>query len=188
MMVECEQNEQNKVDTVTYNTPIIGSPNFSLFNFPFFLLHAASSHTPTPSPAYHQGKSKKDRKKVSLFCKRPLTQKETLPVVFLERSGSIDLFGRFLNSLQFGDTMSSVKNTVKESFMGKTDEHHMSHQIKTNFYHHSHKDEQTGELYMTEDDFINAVAPKQEDYVSVCPRPLVVALCTRSRTNSDHLP
>lgn len=55
--------------------------------------------------------------------------------------------------------------------MGKTDQHHMSHQIKSNFYHHSHKDEQTGELFMTEDDFINAVAPKQEDYVSVCPPP-----------------
>ena len=67
--------------------------------------------------------------------------------------------------------MSSVKDAVKESLMGKTDEHQMSHQIKSNFYHHSHKDEQTGELFMTEDDFINAVAPKQEDYVSVCRPP-----------------
>lgn len=71
--------------------------------------------------------------------------------------------------------------------MGKTDEHHMSHQIKSNFYHHSHKDEQTGELFMTEDDFINAVAPKQEDYVSVCP-PLAVAVCACNRTNRDDFP
>lgn len=38
-------------------------------------------------------------------------------------------------------------------------------QVKGNFYRHARKDE-SGELYMNEEDFINAIAPAQEDYVS----------------------
>jgi solute carrier family 25 aspartate/glutamate transporter 12/13 len=38
--------------------------------------------------------------------------------------------------------------------------------VKHHFFHHARKDESTGEHYMTEDDFINAIAPKHEDYVS----------------------
>lgn len=63
--------------------------------------------------------------------------------------------------------MSSVKEAVKQSLVGSSDELQLSHQIKANFHRHARKDEQTGELYMTEDDFINAIAPKQEDYVSL---------------------
>lgn len=67
--------------------------------------------------------------------------------------------------------MSTVKEAVKESLVGSSDEPQLSHQVKSNFYQHARRDEQSSELFMTEDDFINAVAPNQEDYVST---PLVV--------------
>ncbi|EED17011.1 mitochondrial carrier protein, putative [Talaromyces stipitatus ATCC 10500] len=40
----------------------------------------------------------------------------------------------------------------------------VSQQIKTNFVQHARKDESSGELFMTEEEFINAIAPKNEDY------------------------
>ncbi|KAE8358547.1 mitochondrial carrier domain-containing protein [Aspergillus caelatus] len=59
----------------------------------------------------------------------------------------------------------TVKDAVKESLVGSsTDQSQPSHQAKTNFLRHARKDEGTEDLYMTEDDFINAIAPKHEDY------------------------
>lgn len=63
--------------------------------------------------------------------------------------------------------MASVKETVKASLVGTVEEPQLSQQVKANFLQHARKDENTGELYMTEEDFIDAVAPKQEDYVSL---------------------
>ncbi|KAJ5655685.1 hypothetical protein N7507_007635 [Penicillium longicatenatum] len=59
--------------------------------------------------------------------------------------------------------MSSVKETVKEKLVGSTEEPQLSHQARSNFLRHAQKDE-NGEPFMNEEDFINAVAPKQEDY------------------------
>ncbi|KAL4805937.1 mitochondrial carrier domain-containing protein [Aspergillus unguis] len=61
--------------------------------------------------------------------------------------------------------VTSVKEAVKESLVGTTiDENNLSKQVKANFLKHARKDEQTGELYMTESDFVEAIAPKHEDY------------------------
>ncbi|KAL2866235.1 citrin [Aspergillus lucknowensis] len=61
--------------------------------------------------------------------------------------------------------MTSVKEAVKESLVGSTlDETGLSKQIRANFLRHARKDEETGELYMTEADFVDAIAPKHEDY------------------------
>ncbi|OJJ44899.1 hypothetical protein ASPZODRAFT_134315 [Penicilliopsis zonata CBS 506.65] len=60
--------------------------------------------------------------------------------------------------------MSSIKETVKASLVGSKDDSQLSHQAQANFLRHAEKDEQTGELYMSEDSFIEAIAPKQEDY------------------------
>jgi solute carrier family 25 aspartate/glutamate transporter 12/13 len=59
--------------------------------------------------------------------------------------------------------MASVKDTVKETLVGSREVPELSHQARSNFLRHAQKDEH-GELFMTEDDFINAVAPKHEDY------------------------
>ncbi|KAJ5176503.1 uncharacterized protein N7482_002380 [Penicillium canariense] len=59
--------------------------------------------------------------------------------------------------------MASIKETVKETLVGSTEAPQLSHQARINFVRHAQKDE-NGELFMNEDDFISAVAPKQEDY------------------------
>lgn len=62
--------------------------------------------------------------------------------------------------------MTSVKDSVKEKLVGSSEEPQLSHQARANFLRHARKDDH-GELFMNEEDFINAVAPKQEDYVSL---------------------
>lgn len=62
--------------------------------------------------------------------------------------------------------MAIVTEAVKESLLGSTEEPQLSHQSRSNFVRHAQKDE-NGELFMNKENFINAVAPKQEDYVSV---------------------
>ncbi|KAJ5709583.1 hypothetical protein N7493_009874 [Penicillium malachiteum] len=59
--------------------------------------------------------------------------------------------------------MANIKEAVKEQLVGSTEVPQLSHQARSNFLRHAKKDE-NGELFMTEDDFINAVAPKHEDY------------------------
>ncbi|KAF3395710.1 Calcium-binding mitochondrial carrier protein Aralar2 [Penicillium rolfsii] len=66
-------------------------------------------------------------------------------------------------NISFRDTMASVKDTVKETLVGSTEAPELSHQARSIFVRHAQKDE-NGDLFMNEDDFINAVAPKQEDY------------------------
>jgi hypothetical protein len=62
--------------------------------------------------------------------------------------------------------MPSVTETVKASLLGTSEEPQLTQQIKANFLKHARKDETTGELYMTEEDFVDAIAPAEEDYVS----------------------
>ncbi|MCJ1479019.1 mitochondrial aspartate-glutamate transporter agc1 [Lambiella insularis] len=59
--------------------------------------------------------------------------------------------------------MATVKEAVKESLLGTTTEPQLSQQSRSTFEKHARQDE-NGELYMAEDDFINAIAPEKEDY------------------------
>lgn len=61
--------------------------------------------------------------------------------------------------------MASVKETVKASLVGTSEEPQLSQQIKSNFLQYARKDENNGELCMTEEQFIDAIAPKNQDYV-----------------------
>lgn len=63
--------------------------------------------------------------------------------------------------------MATVTETVKESLIGTTREPQLSQQAKVTFDQHAIKDEETGELYMTEEQFVDAIAPAGEDYVSL---------------------
>lgn len=60
----------------------------------------------------------------------------------------------------------AVKEAVKESLVGHDEPVQLSAQTKARFTSNAVKDPETGELYMGPDEFINAVAPKKEDYVS----------------------
>lgn len=64
--------------------------------------------------------------------------------------------------------VTKVKAAVKESLVGTetAGDVQLSAQSKATFDKNARKDEATGELFMSEQEFINAVAPDGEDYVS----------------------
>ena len=64
--------------------------------------------------------------------------------------------------------MAAVGTAVKESLIGSTREPQLSTQTRATFDRHAQRDNETGELYITQDGFINAIAPEDEDYVSSC--------------------
>ena len=59
--------------------------------------------------------------------------------------------------------MAAVKEQVAGVLLGSSPD--ISHQARSLFYKHAKKDDETGEVYMSETEFINAVAPASEDYV-----------------------
>lgn len=63
-------------------------------------------------------------------------------------------------------TTTVVKDVVKETLVGSEEPAQPSAQSKARFVAYAVKDAETGELYMGADEFIDAVAPKDEDYVS----------------------
>lgn len=65
-------------------------------------------------------------------------------------------------------TVTKVTETVKESLLG-TDlekDEQLSANTRATFVKYAKKDETTGELSMGEEEFVNAIAPPDEDYVS----------------------
>ncbi len=62
--------------------------------------------------------------------------------------------------------ITKAKEVVKEALVGTEGDVQLSAQSKATFDRNARKDEATGELLMGEEEFINAVAPSTEDYVS----------------------
>ena len=62
--------------------------------------------------------------------------------------------------------MATVTQSIKESLLGSTQPPDLSQESRANFLKFA-KQEDDGEWHMSEEDFINAVAPPEEDYVSV---------------------
>lgn len=62
--------------------------------------------------------------------------------------------------------MATVKEAVKESLVGTTREPQLSQQARATFDRNARQDDSSEEPYMTEEDFVNAIAPPNEDYVS----------------------
>ena len=58
-----------------------------------------------------------------------------------------------------------MATAIKESLLGSEREEGLSFQSKASFERYSTPDEKTGEKYMTQDDFIEAIAPASENYV-----------------------
>jgi solute carrier family 25 aspartate/glutamate transporter 12/13 len=65
----------------------------------------------------------------------------------------------------------TVKEAVKESLIGTTEPVQLSSQTKARFTSHAVKDPASGELFLGPDQFIDAVAPADEDFVSLPYRP-----------------
>lgn len=62
--------------------------------------------------------------------------------------------------------MATVTEAVKETLVGTTIEPELSQEIRATFDRNSRQDEASKEAYMTEEEFVNAIAPVNEDYVS----------------------
>lgn len=62
--------------------------------------------------------------------------------------------------------ISVVKEAVKETLVGSEEPTQISAQTKAHFLSNAIKDPETGELYLGSDEFVKAVAPKNEDFVS----------------------
>ena len=62
--------------------------------------------------------------------------------------------------------MATVQEAVKESLLGTTREPELSTQTRAAFDRNAKKDDENGEFYMTEHEFVDAIAPEGEDYVS----------------------
>ncbi|PGH17137.1 hypothetical protein AJ79_01275 [Helicocarpus griseus UAMH5409] len=63
--------------------------------------------------------------------------------------------------------MAGVKDNIKDSIAGTLapeSSQPVTSQIKSHFQHHARSDDVSGERYMNEEDFINAIAPAHEDY------------------------
>ena len=62
--------------------------------------------------------------------------------------------------------MATAKQAIKESLIGTTREPELSQLTKATFDRNARQDEATGDYFMTEEDFVNAIAPTNENYVS----------------------
>lgn len=63
--------------------------------------------------------------------------------------------------------MATVTEALKEKVLGTEVEPQLSSQTRQNFLQHAKKDENSDEYYMTEAEFVDAIAPEGEDYVSI---------------------
>ena len=63
-------------------------------------------------------------------------------------------------------TTATVKEAVKETLVGVEEHAELSTKNRASFHKHAQKDPQSGEAYMTEEGFVDAIAPPDEDYVS----------------------
>ena len=80
--------------------------------------------------------------------------------------------------------MATVTEAVKESLLGKEAPPSLSSESRLSFLKNSKRGED-GELYMDEEDFINAIAPAEEDYVSSILHSLVPADSVRFRSTKS---
>jgi solute carrier family 25 aspartate/glutamate transporter 12/13 len=64
--------------------------------------------------------------------------------------------------------MAAISEQVGEVLLGTTDEPQLSQLTRASFMKHAQKDDESGEFYLNEERFIDAVAPESEDYVSNC--------------------
>ncbi len=63
--------------------------------------------------------------------------------------------------------MATVAETVKESLLGVSQPEDLSSTSRATFLKYAKQEGENGEYYMGEDEFIDAVAPPEEDYVSM---------------------
>lgn len=84
------------------------------------------------------------------------------------------------------EKVEKATDRVKETLLGTEEEVGLGSQARADFFKHAVKDGETGEYYMTEKEFVDAVAPEGEDYVrnSLPPLPFLSLPFPRSSAHS----
>ncbi|KAK0123686.1 mitochondrial aspartate-glutamate transporter agc1 [Cadophora gregata] len=83
--------------------------------------------------------------------------------------------------------LSTAKEVVKEALLGTEVHAQLSAQSKDIFDKNAKKDESTGELYMGEEEFINAVAPPKEDYHKIKREQYAILFKVADRKNTGKI-
>lgn len=73
--------------------------------------------------------------------------------------------------------MASVTEKVSEVLLGTEELPQLSAQSKENFMKHALRSKESGEYYLNEEKFIDAIAPASEDYVRRTEASRVQELC-----------
>ncbi|EGS18692.1 uncharacterized protein CTHT_0052990 [Thermochaetoides thermophila DSM 1495] len=81
----------------------------------------------------------------------------------------------------------SVKEAVKETLVGSEEPVQLSAQAKARFNRHAVKDPETGELYLGIEQFIDAIAPPNEDYHKIKREQYSILFRVADRTNKGRV-
>lgn len=88
-------------------------------------------------------------------------------------------------------TVTKVAEGVKETLLGSTVQEHeleqLTVQTSATFRLHARKDEESGELAMGVEEFINAIAPKDEDYMKIKREQYGILFRVADRRNKNSL-
>ncbi|XMA20389.1 hypothetical protein WAI453_013180 [Rhynchosporium graminicola] len=83
--------------------------------------------------------------------------------------------------------LGTVKEVVKEALVGTELQPQLSAQSKDTFEKNARKDEETGEMLMGEEEFINAVAPPTEDYHKIKREQYAILFRVADRRNAGKI-
>jgi solute carrier family 25 aspartate/glutamate transporter 12/13 len=82
--------------------------------------------------------------------------------------------------------MATVTEKVKDTLLGVEQLPQVSEQNRIEFLRHARKDDETGEYFMTEAEFIEAIAPSGEDYVQLPTCRLLYPIADRASPRSTR--
>lgn len=73
-------------------------------------------------------------------------------------------------------TTATIKESVKETLLGVEEDAQLPSQTRAEFMQYAKTDPESGDHYMGEEEFVNAIAPESEDYVRIF-EPLLSCRC-----------
>ncbi|KAI0471614.1 calcium-binding mitochondrial carrier protein Aralar1 [Xylariaceae sp. FL0804] len=84
-------------------------------------------------------------------------------------------------------TVTTVKEAVKESLLGSEEQTNIAASHRATFTENAKEDEESGQLYMGPDEFINAIAPADEDYSKIHREQYSILFRVADRAGTGHV-
>ncbi|SMQ49610.1 unnamed protein product [Zymoseptoria tritici ST99CH_1A5] len=88
---------------------------------------------------------------------------------------------------QVSEKMEKAKDVVKESLLGTDVDPQLSNATRADFMRYAVKDEESGDYYMTEKEFVDAVAPEGEDYHKIKRHQYAILFQIADRANKNRV-